>query len=391
MSVRIIIILLALPLFLLLAGVNSLLLYREDTMDMEAGLREQALAAAITVAEFAKASPDPFVSLARPHRLRALRSAARDIKGLDALYLSRPGASPLNLLDRPPITPRQGAVPTRAIVLGTWHDAQGDPHITALAPAGQGAMVVADIDAEPLVRRVLHLKRLSIALVLGAMTLAILLGLIVARRVMREFRHIRSIIGAQGASADQSLAIREIRDLADAIRLIDASVADELERLGDRAGGDPATGIAAARAQHFSDVDESLGGVRLSIRTLPDAPSGCFHIRMARDDGHIIAIGEIGGDPAPALAGAIAVRDHVRAGAPEQFEARLAAAGKAFGVIRATTIVATPGEASVLALNAPAGTLRDYAERNPGLDPDALASDLAMLFPDAGIVVAAKP
>ena len=45
MSVRIIIVLLALPLFLLLAAANSLLLYQQEVDDVEQGLRGEALAA----------------------------------------------------------------------------------------------------------------------------------------------------------------------------------------------------------------------------------------------------------------------------------------------------------------------------------------------------------
>jgi hypothetical protein len=391
MSVRIIIILLALPLFLLLAAVNSLLLYREDTMNMEAGLRAQALAAAVTVAEFARTAADPFADLARPLRLQAVRAAGRDIKGLDALYLSRPGQPPLNLLDRPPVTTRQDSAPARAMVLGTWHDAAGRPHITALAPAGQGAKVVADIDAEPLIRRAFDLKRLSIALVAGSLALAILLGLFVARRVAGEFRRLRAIIDAPGgAGGRQALAISEVSDLADAVHLIDASVAGELERLGGPAIGDPAIGIAAAQAKYFPDIAETVGDTQLSIRTLAGAPPGCFHLHLPRDGGAIVAIGAMDGAPAEALAAAVALRDHVLAGAPQQFEARLAAAGAAFGVLRASSFAVTPGETCVRALNAPSGALRDYAERNPALLPDALASDFAILFPDAGVIVAAK-
>mgnify|MGYP006920609042 CR=1 FL=1 len=100
MSVRIILILLALPLFLLLATVNGMLLYREESRDMEEGLRGEALAAAVTVAEFARETPDPFTSLVQPHRLAALRASTGNIPGLKALYLIEAGRPPLSLLDR---------------------------------------------------------------------------------------------------------------------------------------------------------------------------------------------------------------------------------------------------------------------------------------------------
>lgn len=393
MSVRNIIVLLALPLFLLLAAVNSLLLYREETKDMEAGMRSQALAAAVTVGEFAKASPDPFADLARPGRLAALHAATAQIPGLDALYLTRPGQPPFSLLDRPIPTPRRGPAPLRAAMIGTWQDSLGRPLISALAPAGHGATVVADIDARPLARRIYHLKRLSIALIAGSTALAILLGLTVARRVTRELRRARAIIDAHGDDGDDRLLkIREVRDLADAIQLIDKSVASELERVGGRSTGDPAVGIRALRQRYFPDVSTRRGGLEISIRTLPDASAGCFHLCKAHDGGYVIAIGEIGGEPVRALASAIALRDFVATGPAEDFRKRLERAADAFGVSKwITQTWRKEDHPEPIALRDGSAAVTTYARRNPDLDPDTLTADLAILFPDAAIVAAGKP
>ncbi len=393
MSVRSIIVLLALPLFLLLAAVNSMLLYREETRDMDRGLRGQALAAAVTVAEFAKASADPVGDLSQPHRLRALRAGTKDILGLDALYVVQPGKPPLNLIARPLIAPRTGPAPARPEMVDSWQDGNGRPLISAIAPAGGGTMVVADVDAEPLVRRHFHLKRLSIVLILGSSALAILLGLIIARRVIGEFRRTRAIIEAHGVSSGEAdLGIREVRDLADAIHLIDASVASELQRLGGGGDGNSSAGIAAERARHFPDVSEIQSGVRLSIRALPGAPAGAFHFHQPRDGGYVVALGEITGEPARALAAAIALRNHVLAGPPGQFEARLASAGAAFGVEREKIAFLTgDGEPTTLTLNGNEAAIAGYAARNAVLDPDMLTTDLAILFPDAGVVASARP
>lgn len=389
MSVRAIVVLLALPLFLLLAAVNSLLLYREETRDMAAGLRGQALAAAITVAEFAKASSDPFTDLVQPHRYRALHSGTRGIAGLDALYLVRPGRPPLDLIDRPLSSHRKGTAPAKPELIGPWRNSRGHLLITALAPAGNGDMVVADIDADPLGRRSFHLQRLSIALVAGSAALAILLGLIVARRVIAEFRRTRAIIEARGESGPgQHLAIQEVRDLADAIHLIDASVASELQRLSATGEGDPLVGVAAVRERYFPDVSDVCDGIKLSIRMLPNAPPGSFHVR-SRESGHLV-LGEMEGEPAEALASAIALKDYVLAGQPKAFEERIETAIRAFGCKRVLHVMYV-GVARSFGLHGNAAAMEDYGKRNPDLDPDELTRDMAILFPSAGIVAAARP
>lgn len=387
MSVRLILVLLALPLFLLLAGVNSLLLYREESRDMEADLRGQALAAAVTVAEFARESDDPFADLAAPHRLAALHAATGNIPGLRALYLVQPGKAPLSLLDRPVASPRTIAAPARPRIIGGWEDEAGDPRISAVAPAGRGAMVVADIDAGPLERMTFHLKRLSAGLIAGSAMLAILLGLVVGRRVSREFQRTRAIITAHGATGgDDSLSIVEVRDLADAIQLIDRSVADELARLEDKRLIAPGSAIAALRARHFPDVSERHGGVALSIQTLADAAAGSFHVHQCGEGGFLFAAGEVGGEPAQAFAAAVALRDFVTAGPTEEFGERLALAAQAFGVTRGGEPIALCE--GVWTLHGPQPAMTDYAARNPDLDADALTADLALLFPEAGIIAA---
>lgn len=388
MSVRIILVLLALPLFMLLAGVNSLLLYREETRDMEAGLRGQALAAAVTMAEFAREAADPFADLAQPHRLGALHASTGNIPGLRALYLVQPGRTPLSLLDRPVTAPRMMAAPARPEIIGTWEDAAGDPRISAIAPAGRGAMVVADIDARPLARMTFHLKRLAVALVGGSAVLAILLGLVVGRRVSREFQRTRAIIAAHGGAAgDDGLSIVEVRDLADAIQLIDKSVTDELARLEDKQLIAPGSAIADLRARYFPDISERHGDAALSVRTLADAAPGSFHVHQRCKAGFLFAAGEIDGEPEQAFAAAVALRDFVAAGPAEQFEERLTLAKEAFGVTRGgEPIVLGDG---LFALHGPQTAMTGYAARNPGLDAETLTTDLALLFPEAGIIAAA--
>lgn len=386
MSVRIIIVLLALPLFLLLAAVNGLLLYEQEIADMEQGLRGEALAAAVTVAEFARDAGDPFAELGERRRLAAMRAAGAKIPGLDALYLASPDGRILNLLDRPAIVRYSLKPPPRPIIIGNWRDDARAPLIAARAPAGRGYVAVADIDARPLTRRAFHLKRLSIAFVAGSAALAILLGLIVARRVTREFARTRAIIEARGdGMPGDRLGIIEVRDLADAIGLIDKSVTGELARLERGGAPGPEAGIHILRARHFPDVSTSVDGVALSIRALPRAAPGAFHLHRNA----MVVIGEVAGEPAEALAAAIALRDYVNAGPAEDFDRRLDLAAQAFGasVIRAIPL----SQPIAIALHDEAGAIGTYRERNPDLDPDSLTADLAVLYPDAGIIVAARP
>lgn len=392
MSVRITILLLALPLFLLLAAVNSLLLYREDTANMEAGLRNQALAAAVTVAEFARNSPDPIAYLAEPRRLAALSRISKEIAGLDALYVTSPARPPLNLLASPIPHMRRDALPDKAYVLNTRVDAGGRHLITALAPVGHSMVVVADIDGGPLARRSFQLKRNSILLVAASAVLAMLIGLSLAHRVTGEFHHIRAIIEARDDhKRDRPLRIREVRDLADAVRLIDTSVISELERLGKSREGDPAIGIAAARARHFPDISLDHRGVALSIRLLPNAPSGAFYACKAVENGVLFAVGEVAGEPIAALAAAVAMQGYLLAGPADEFKVRLSFAARVFGATKFDFGEHHVGTGSFICygLNGNGAAMRDYAARNQKLDPDALSADLAALFPEAGIILVA--
>lgn len=390
MSVRIIIVLLALPLFLLLATANSLLLYQQEIDDIEQGLRGEALAAAVTVAEFARDMRDPFAELSQPARLAAIRSAGAKIPGLDTLYLAAPDGRILNLLDRPAIVRYSLKAPDRPVIVGNWHDDAVQPLIAARAPAGRGYVAVADIDATPLLRRAFHLKRLSAALIGGSAVLAIMLGLFVAARVTREFRRTRSIIAAPGGDVPgKTLGIREVRDLADAIGLIDKSVTAELARLDDNRPADPTLGIDVLRHRHFPDVSENRDGIALSIRALPAAPAGAFYLYWIDEGGCSVILGTVGGMPAEAFASSIAVRDYVMAGAPEHMDRRLEIAAQAFGAEWKKTMI-TGAQSVGVALPGRTEAVAAYVARMADLSPDDLATDLASLYPDAGIIAVAR-
>jgi hypothetical protein len=385
MSVRATITLLALPLFLLLAGVNGVLLYRQEISGIEAGLREQALAAAVTVAEFARESPDPAAMLAEPARLTALRAATGKIPGLAGLHLERPGKPVLRLVDGPFAGRPGSGMTAHPQILGPWRDRHHRLLITAVAPAGRNAAVVAHIDAQPLLSHAASLQRLSIGLIGGSAALALLLGMLVARRVAGELRRTRAVLAGHGHSADEEgFRIREVGELADAIRLIDLAAAAEVERLGRDDHPDRSVGIAALRARHFPPISTTIGGRTFSIRSLRGAPAGCFHILVADEQGYALALGEVGGEPPQALAAAVALRDFVGTGPRHGFAERLSLAADAYGVTRLVT--AETGATGALALDDEAGAAAAYASCHPDLEADAVARDLALLMPQAAAI-----
>lgn len=390
MSVRAIIILLALPLFLLLAGVNSFLLYDEETRHMESGLRGEALAAAVTVAEFARQSADPFADLGQPTRVAALRDASRKLQGLEALYLLRPGKLLLNIDGQPPVLHERLKLPDRAEVISGWENARGEPLVVALAPDGHGAMAVAVISAEPLERRAFHLKRLLIVLIAGSAGLAVLLGLILGRRVGREFSRTRAVIDAGGDVGTMAgRGIREVRELANAVGLLDKSVASELECLARRPDGGLEDGLLALRRRHLPDIDALSDGTAIAVRFHPEAPAGSIAVVQPGPDGWNIALGVADGEPAAALAAAIAARDHILAGPAPAFRDRLDLTAQAFAIDWRVT--ATAVQDSAFGLTGDPTAFSAYAARNPDLSAEALAGDLAILFAESGIVAAVRP
>jgi hypothetical protein len=407
MTIRRIFLLVIVPLFLLLAGVNGALLHLRERAEAIHGLQEQALAAAVTTAAFAAGSDDLAGLMADPLRVAAIREAAAHVSDLEGLYVAAPDGSLTTVAGAAADDRSAGLVaPTAPVALPIRRDTAGRHVAIALAPAAPGHFVIARIDAEPLMSRVAALKRLIAALVAGAGLVGLALALAVARRIVRELARNSAMIEAirSGAPPDgiDGLAIRETRDLADAVRLMGSSVSGRLLRgerervLRDRLR-DEAASVTAYRQTVFPPLSAAAAGMQVAVRMLGAAPAGSFFALCEGPGRAALVLGECAGDtPASALALALAAR--------EFFERRMFCGALADCVDLGVTAF---GLRRVVwrewaADTAPRATLRiltlldaderaaAYASRSVGLQPDALLNDLATLLNAHGVIAALR-
>ena len=272
MSIRGTITLLTVPLFLLLAIVNGALLYFQEKAEITEALGNQALAAAVSSADFIQAMDHPRDELLEPLRATALKRAARRIHGLEALYFIAPGARPQALFPAARSWSLAGLrAPEESRFLPVRTDSDGRRYIAALAPTRGGGFVAARIDAEPMFARMAAVRRMVALIVLLAGLTAAALAWFVARRIVRELEANRQAIAAIGAGEpvadDGGLSIREARDLADAVRLMDASreaAAAHSRRVAAQRDRDrtPGSALAAQSAAVFAPIAQAAAGAR---------------------------------------------------------------------------------------------------------------------------------
>ncbi|MCC6827497.1 MAG: hypothetical protein IT550_04640 [Novosphingobium sp.] len=414
MTIRTTIILLTAPLFLMLAVVNGALLYFQERAEMARALDTQALSAAVTTAEFLAWPGNAERLLADPVRRKGLAAAAARIAGLDGLYLVRANTPPLALV---PARRALAAVPARApdrpIALPMAQAAPGARQVVALAPAGPGAYVLAAIDAEPLFARIERIKRIVLLIALAGGLIAALLAWLVARRIVRELdanaRALAAIDGAGPVPDGGDLAIREARDLASAVRLMDASArAAELRdrRLALRRdqARSPQGALDGWRQDRFGPCERDLGGRRIATRLLGDAAPGCF-IALASDAHRAaVVLGRCTGEtPAQALANALAAKRYLEAtlmtADPAECPAAecLAIARRAFALVEERTLAWTRADAAtaprLLALADPAteAAAAIHAGQHAGASPHELIESFAVLIAPAGVFAAIGP
>lgn len=403
MSIRRTFLLLVVPLFLLLAGVNAGLVYFWERAEAERGLESQAIAAVVTVAAFADAH-ELELALTDPVRRSGLTDAAQHVTGLTSLYLVDPGGRITQLVGNPPPGGRVPfARPDKPAALPIEVDTHGHHRVTGLAPVDGGGFVVARIDAEPVFERMDHLVRLLAALIVGAGLLGLVLALWIARRIVRELAGTSAMIEAirtDAPSGDaEGFRIRETRDLALAVRLMRTSVQGRMARgRHELARRDRERDEAASAAAHHEAVFPAqaleAAGAAVAVRRLGRPTTGAFYA-LALDGARAgLVVGECAGEaPAEALAQALAAQRffeaHLLEGAAED---RMSEARAAFGAERLAwatwSASAAPSATSVTLLDhADAQRAEAYVRRAEGVTPAEAAEDLAALLTGQGLVV----
>lgn len=408
MTIRRTFLLLLAPLFLLLAGVNGALLFVWEQAEARRGLENQAIAAAVTTAAFVAGGHDLVQALADPQRAAAMRTAASKVTGLHGLYLLGADGRAVRLAGAGG-DPGRFAAPRAPVALPIANDASGHSLATALAPAGPGRFVVAQIDAEPLAAQVSGLVRTVAFLIAAAGLLGVVLAWSLASRIARELGRNSATISAlradsPGADDAEGFRIRETRDLALAVRLMRTSVSGRMARgryelaRRDRERGE-VRAAAAYREAAFPPLATDAAGISLAARIVGEAGPGSFHALCVDGDRAALVLGECAAEtPASALALAIAAQrfftERLLDGA---VEARLEQGRAAFGLTRVAWAQWSADQpvaaARMVALLDGDNTARAdaYLARAEGVAPDAVIDDLAVLLRPNGVIAVLRP
>jgi hypothetical protein len=393
MSIRTTILLAIVPLFVLLALVNGALLHLRERAELERALDGQALAATVTVAEFLRDRADSRADLAQPARARALRTALARVEGLDGLYLIERGRAPLAIASAStPWNPAAIALPAKPT---TATDAS-DRWVTAVAPAGAGRFVTARFDARPIARRMDTITREIAASELLAGLCAIGLGLWLARRITRELAQNRSVLA--GEAAGRAFRIREARDLADAVLLMEAgNAAAESHHRRDQdrrlRGLDLVQALVEARAAFFPPSTIRQGAVEIALRICGDAPWGSFFAHCLTGTGGVVVLGRCA---APKAIDALALANTLRGVIERQHDPgvllRLLDEARAVYGVEALELHEWrhgDGPALVVVADEPTRLRADaYRRVNPGVAPAALLAGLDIMLTPVGVFAA---
>ena len=404
MTIRRTIMLLAVPPFLLLALANALLLYWHEKTEVEAGLRNQALAVAVTTAEFVRGIDDAATTLALPHRAAALRSAAATIPDLAGLHLVTDGR-PLALGGQMVEAVPDFSPPSRPIVLA--RSAQNRAMVIALAPVAPGTYVAASIDARPASERLSQSVLIIILFTLAAAAVGIVLSALIATGITRALARTERVISAARSGGrpplEGSFQVREIRELSEAIAMMGANARAARDRLADSHGRrqpDEIQAVAAIRGDWLAPLEATAAGVTISVRLLGEASPGCFFVLAQRGEGALLLLGECAGvNPHDALANAMAARGYLEAKLLRlSTEDCIAQARRGYRLKHVQWLAWTSADArrsfgdgvKPLTLLEPehSSQVDAYAAKLPGLSTDEMVGDVTLLLPPAanGIV-----
>lgn len=336
-TIRTIILAAFVPLITLLAVVNGVLYFYQSRAELQDGLDQRALAAAVSGAEFLAEMPDPQQMLDDEFRLRNLRAALENVQDLEAYFWVTADGRVVPLI--PPARPVavQWERPTSAKALPMMRDPRGWHFVAAVAPAGAQGFVAVRLDAEPMLARLEQIKRWIYGAVGLAMALGLIAGSYLARRIGRELGIARANLSAldrgEAVGGTDGLRLTEAADLAEALRLIAVNRQSEQRRLAqDGTVADDEAALRMLRAEAFPDQQRAGAGWQAAMRVTEAAPLGCFY---ALGNGGVV-IGECAAEAGlDRFAAACAARDFIeREEAALGLEAAAEMAAALFGAAR---------------------------------------------------------
>ena len=344
MKTRLIIILFSVPLFIALALMNGALLYFQERSEAESALNELALSAAVTAAEFTASTQAAERIFDDPSRLGSITAAARHIKDLDGFYFIDENGEATALSPAANQWSLDGlSRPSEPTAISAITGAGADPYIVALAPAGPASFVAVRLDAAPMLARLDTMRQDILLISCLAGIIGALLAWQVAHRIVGDLHQNQRAIAALDAGEDitagKGFRIREASDLADAVRLMNASQCAaakrlDLENLRRDRGRSPENSAAIYSQSILKPLSMHAAGAQIAIRLMGDASPGSFFIVCANTDKAVIVAGECAAKlPADALALALAARrfleSHLLDG---DVDKQLALAKAAYGV-----------------------------------------------------------
>lgn len=302
MKTRLIILVFSMPLFMALAGLNGALLYFQERSESASAMNEQALSAAIAAAEFASSLDNPESVFSDPSRSKAIAAAARHIKDLDGFYLidRDNGVSALSPASTPwPLDDLSR--PSNPTVMAITPDTSTHPYVVALAPAGVTSFIAVRLDASPMVARLATLRSHILLIVCISGIIGAILAWQVSRRITRDLAQNREAIdaleaGEASGSAENVFAIREARELADAVQLMYASQRAAAKRLDLEATRQDRerthdSSVLKYRKSVFGPFSQRIVGADVAVRLFGDAPAGCFFVVCSTENRAIVVAG----------------------------------------------------------------------------------------------------
>ena len=277
MSLRAFIMMVTAPVFLALALANALLLVQSKQAALDQGMRTEARAAAVTLAAFARQSPNDLAASRRPGpRRRDLLAAIREVDDVENLgIVYRDGTT----------TPIYGDLgeaeysPTsHVVIIGKG----ADMVVRATEPVSADKAVVVELNGRTFAERQQFMYRLWTTILIAVAIYGVLLSLWLARRVARELRgaelHLRNFREDLSQRAQEARVgdyeMREVDELVHAVEV--------MESLNRNAAQPPAVlsshqlfDAAHLRALAPS-LDRIIGGAHVVARTLGKTAPGAL-------------------------------------------------------------------------------------------------------------------